>query len=75
MPTRQTPMPRAKTPWLPPIGALVVHRGRQSSRNVRVVAEAVGGRMVVEAIGRRGALVRLTVKRENLGPLQPDLFA
>lgn len=68
-------MSRANIPWLPPIGALVLHRGRHSARNVRVLAEAVGGRMVVEAVGRQGRLVRLTVKRENLGPLQPDLFA
>jgi hypothetical protein len=42
--------------------------------NVRVVAEACGGRMVVEGIGRRGVAVRFTIKRENLAPLQPGLF-
>jgi hypothetical protein len=29
--------------------------------------------MVVEAIGKQGVPVRLTVKRENLVPMQPDL--
>jgi len=43
-------------------------------RNVRVLAEASGGCMVVEAIGRQGLPVRLTVKRTNLAPMQPDLF-
>lgn len=38
-------------------------------------AEAFGGRFVVEAIGRKGILVRLTVKRESLVQPQPDLFA
>ena len=38
------------------------------------VAEAVGGRMCVEAIGRKGIPVRFTVKRENLSQPQPDLF-
>jgi hypothetical protein len=32
-------------------------------------------RMIVEAIGRKGANVRLTVKRESLREPQPDLFA
>ena len=39
-----------------------------------VVAEAVGGRFVVEAIGRKGVVVRLTVKRESLKQTQPGLF-
>jgi hypothetical protein len=61
---------------MPPAGTLVTYRGRnrQSMRNVRVVAEASAGRMVVEAIGKQGVLVRLTVKRENLVPMQADLF-
>jgi D-arabinose 5-phosphate isomerase GutQ len=42
--------------------------------NVRVVAEACGGRMVVEGIGRSGNVARFTIKRENLAPLQPGLF-
>lgn len=61
---------------LPSAGTIVVYRGRssKSERNVRVLAEASGGRMVVEAIGRQGVPVRLTIKQENLRPLQPGLF-
>jgi hypothetical protein len=40
-----------------------------------VVAEAVGGRFIVEAIGRKGVVVRLTVKRDSLREPQPDLFS
>lgn len=40
-----------------------------------VVAEAVGGRFIVHAIGRKGVVVRLTVKRESLVEPQPDLFS
>jgi hypothetical protein len=69
-------MSRAKSAWFPPAGMLVTYRGRtrQSIRNVRVVAEASAGRMVVEAIGKQGVPVRLTVKRDNLLPMEPDLF-
>lgn len=69
-------MSRVKCAWFPPAGTLVIYRGRsrRSTRNVRVVAEASAGRMVVEAIGKRGVPVRLTVKRDNLLPMQPDLF-
>ena len=42
--------------------------------NVRVVAETCANRMLVEAIGRSGAPIRFTVKRENLAPMQPGLF-
>ena len=61
---------------LPPAGTLVTYQGktRATTRNVRVVAEASGGRMIVEAIGRRGQPVRLTVKQANLLPKVPDLF-
>lgn len=61
---------------LPSAGTVVLYQGRnrKMARNVRVVAEASGGRMVVEAIGRQGGVVRLTVKQENLLPKQPDLF-
>jgi hypothetical protein len=54
--------------------ATYVGRTRRQMRNVRVLAEASGGRMLVEAIGRRGVPVRFTVKRENLVPPAPDLF-
>lgn len=69
-------MSHARTAFLPPAGALVTYTGRTRSqtRNVRVLAEASAGRMVIEAIGRQGVPVRLTVKQENLRPLQPDLF-
>ena len=69
-------MSRAKSHWLPRAGtvATYVGRNRGNTRNVRVVAEAVAGRMVVEAIGKQGVPVRFTVKRENLKPMQPGLF-
>ncbi len=69
-------MNKGKTHWLPNAGTVASYAGRSSktARNVRVVAEACGGRMVVEAIGRQGVAVRLTVKQENLVPLQPSLF-
>jgi hypothetical protein len=43
-------------PWLPRAGTVAVYAGRspKSVRNVRVIAEASVGRMVVEAIGRQG---------------------
>lgn len=69
-------MSRAQLPWLPCAGTVATYLGRNRtlSRNVRVIAEASAGRMVVEAIGRQGVPVRLTVKQENLKPLQPGLF-
>ena len=72
----QRAMPRVKSHWLPNAGTVAAYRGRSSktARNVRVIAEASGGRMVVEAIGRKGVPVRLTVKQENLVPMQPGLF-
>ena len=60
---------------LPGTLATYVGRTKAQTRNVIVVAEAVAGRMIVEAIGRKGANVRLTVKRESLREPQPDLFA
>lgn len=69
-------MPRVAVPPPPAIGTLVIYRGqtRKATRHVRVIAEASGGHMIVEAIGRNGQLVRLTVKQKNLLPKQPDLF-
>ena len=70
-------MPRAKNPsWMPNPGVVATYIGRNRSAvlNVRVIAEAVAGRMVVEAIGKSGVPVRFTVKQENLRPLQPGLF-
>lgn len=62
--------------WIPTPGimATYVGRTRAQTRNVIVIAEAVRGRMVVEAIGKKGINVRLTVSRENLREPQPDLF-
>ena len=70
--------PRKKA-WIPQIGAIATYVGGTSrlahgTFNVRVVAETCADRMVVEAIGRLGAPVRFTVKRENLAPLPPGLF-
>ena len=69
-------MSRAKSHWLPRGGTIAtsVGRNRGNMRNVWVIAEAVAGRMVVEAIGKQGVPVRFTVKRENLKPMQPCLF-
>lgn len=68
-----------KNAWFPQIGSVATYVGGASrlahgAFNVRVVAETCADRMVVEAIGRLGAPVRFTVKRENLAPLQPGLF-
>jgi len=69
-------MPRAQSSWLPCAGtvATYVDRNPKMARNVRALAEASAGRMVVEAIGRKGFPVSLTVKQENLRPLPPGLF-
>lgn len=69
-------MSRAQSLWLPCAGTVATYVGRnpKMARNVRVLAEASAGRMVVEAIGRKGCPVRLTVKQENLRPLPPGLF-
>ena len=62
--------------WTPSPGAIVTYTGRagSSKRIMRMIAEAVGGRFVVEAIGRKGVVVRLTVKRESLEQPEPSLF-
>ncbi|HZX30391.1 MAG TPA: hypothetical protein VFF03_03485 [Rhodocyclaceae bacterium] len=69
-------MSQEKSVWLPAAGTVVSYAGRNKklARNVKVVAEACGGRMVVEAIGRKGLPVRLTVKQDSLRPMQPGLF-
>lgn len=63
-------------PWHPSPGKLATYLGRSGSqrRHMRVIAEASGGRFIVEAIGRKGVLVRLTVKCESLIEPQPDLW-
>ncbi len=72
-------MAREKAVWFRQVGVVATYIGRASrlargGYNVRVVAETRADRMVVEALGRSGAPVRFTVKRENLAPLQPGLF-
>ena len=61
---------------MPAPGLLATYVGRTKARtrNVMIIAEAVAGRMVVEAIGQKGIKVRLTVSRNNLKEPQPDLF-
>ncbi len=54
--------------------ATYIGRTKAQTRNVIVIAEAIRGRMIVEAIGRKGKNVRLTVSRDNLREPQPDLF-
>lgn len=63
--------------WYPCAGRLATYVGqtRASIRNVRVIAEARKGRLLVEAIGRQGRPVQFTVLRTNLVEPQPDLFA
>ena len=62
--------------WIPVPGEIATYAGRtgSSKRTMMVVAEAVGGCFVVEAIGRKGVVVRLTVKRGSLKEPEPDLF-
>lgn len=66
----------ASSRWVPAVGAMATYAGRTMAgrRNVRILAEASAGRMLVEAIGRKGLPVQFTVKRENLAPMQPGLF-
>jgi hypothetical protein len=63
--------------WIPAPGSMATYIGRTKAqtRNVIVIAEAIRGRMIVEAIGRKGVVVRLTVKRESLVQPQSDFFA
>ena len=62
--------------WCPTPGQLASYVGqtRAKNRNIIVIAEGRRGYMVVDAIGKKGMNVRLTVKRENLIQPQPDLF-
>jgi predicted phosphoribosyltransferase len=65
-----------RSQWMPVVGGMATYAGRTAAgrRNVRIIAEASAGRMLVEAIGRKGVPVQFTVKRENLAPMQPGLF-
>ncbi len=71
-----SPKARGKTKWIPTPGQLATYIGRSGSqrRNMLVIAEASGGRFIVQAIGRKGELVRLTVKRESLVEPEPDFW-
>lgn len=62
--------------WNPQSGDIVKYLGqsRGKTRNVRVIAEARKGRMIVEAIGRKGVPVQFTVLASNLVQPEPDLF-
>lgn len=70
------PNEQCRQHWLPRVGSLATYVGqtRAATRNVRVMAEARKGRMLVEAIGRQGRTVQFTVLRGNLVQPQPDLF-
>ncbi len=66
-------------PWKAEPGNLARYVGRagrllRGGRMVKILAEARGKRVVVEAIGHNGTTVRFTVNRENLGQPQPGLF-
>ena len=66
-------------PWKPVVGALAQYKSRYSGLarlgcTVRVIAEAVGDRRVVEIIGHAGHPVRVTVKAIYLQPMPPSLF-
>lgn len=69
-------MEKRCTRWNPSPGQLASYIGqtRAQCRNVIVIAEGRRGYMVVDAIGKKGMNVRLTVKRQNLIQPQPDLF-
>jgi len=73
---RQRPLTANMSKWTPTPGMLATYVGRTKAqtRNVIVVAEGCKGYMVVDAIGRQGRNVRLTVKRTSLNRPQPDLF-
>jgi hypothetical protein len=62
--------------WKPVPGAFAIYAGRSrsSTRLVRILAEATGGWMCVEAVGRKGVNVRLSVKAENLREPERGLF-
>jgi len=68
-----------KTRWMPRAGELAHYWSRNGSLargglNVRVIAEASNGYMVVEAARADGSLVRITVKANSLSAPQPSLF-
>jgi len=65
--------------WHPVPGDLATYVGRSArlirdGRALRVLAEAVDQHTIVEAIGKSGMPVRMTVKTKNLARAQPQLF-
>lgn len=69
--------PRRKAPkWKPTPGVFALYVGptKAATRRVRVLAEATGGWMFVEAVGQKGMNVRFSVKRTNLREPERDLF-
>jgi hypothetical protein len=70
---------KAVDTWTPSLNGFARYSGRNSRMLragyvVRVLAEAIGERMLVEAIGREGKPVRFTVKIKNLACMAPGLF-
>lgn len=71
--------PARKPKWIPKPGELAHYwctSGKLASGglNVRVMAEASGGYMIVEALRGDGSAVRITVKASSLAAPQPSLF-
>ncbi len=68
-----------KRKWIPVPGELAHYANTSGALargglNVRIVAEASTGYMVVEAARNDGSLVRITVKASSLMAPQPSLF-
>lgn len=68
-----------KSKWVPKPGELAHYwctsgKLARGGLNVRVIAEASGGYMIVEAARGDGSLVRITVKAGSLTAPQPSLF-
>lgn len=68
-----------KTKWIPKPGDLAHYwcstgKLARGGLNVRVLAEASGGYMIVEALRTDGTAVRISVKRSSLTAPQPSLF-
>jgi hypothetical protein len=65
------------TKWTRDPGKLAAYIGRTGSarRDMLIVAEAIGGRFIVDAIRHCGVVVLLTANADSLREPQPDLFA
>lgn len=65
--------------WKPAMGEIVRYIGTSrrlstQGHTAKVVAMALSGRLVIEVLGRSGAVVRTSVKPKSLAPLGPSLF-